>query len=298
MACLAPGGCHIGFIESNRLPEGSDDACDTNDNGEYLCKGSYWLFNPALGGADPLLGECERLFVNLSDDCTMAQWLELSIPQIVEEANAPTDGVDCCPPGTIWHDSAADSYYISLNVNGSCLWCEICASPTEDPHTSHFAMTGPLRTEWDGVGNLPNSDQSGINIQSVTFTNPSLVRSMAVCMAWGGLNADFSFNSTGPWHARYGVQPEFRINVNGAGDVTLNDRFRLDAFMSRNPEPPGIFEQDYASGGWNHCLTLGPGGNVVVSQEVFLEVIEGSDADLNERIQIESLPITVWGSTI
>lgn len=127
--------CPDNVFDANRTPTGNDDPCNTSGEGVFE-SGSYWLYDPTQPGADTAIdGSCFRLFQRIGDTCTVAEWLEISIPNTINEIIPPVDGIDCCPVGSVWcvpagtGGSTVDQLWLSVGeaCGGDCAsWVKIC----------------------------------------------------------------------------------------------------------------------------------------------------------------------------
>lgn len=129
MASFCEENCPI-VVTKDDIPGPTDDACNTSGNG-FFCKGSYWIYDPTLPGANTaVLGECFRVFLRYGETCVMDEWIEIAKAGVRIETSPPQNITDCCPAGTIWKVPAGndgrlvDEYFISLNDGVTCRWCK------------------------------------------------------------------------------------------------------------------------------------------------------------------------------
>jgi hypothetical protein len=175
-------GCLNHNIPSPDVPVAGDDPCNGAGNG-YFCQGSYWLYDPAEPGSNPAVdGDCPRLFLRNGGDCGVYQWLEIALASLVSDTVAPVNGVDCCPPGTLWCVPATggvtvDQLWISANGCGAgpCTWCKLCGALQA---RWNLSLPGPSVNVPEGIQTLLVGDTvvydnfGGMNIGASTFTFP------------------------------------------------------------------------------------------------------------------------------
>jgi hypothetical protein len=85
------------YYQSTNLPTLNDDACNSSGNG-FFVKGSTWL------QIDVINPVCKRLFIQQSDVCNMADWLEIELKQKTNII-ANTSNIQNFPRSTIPPDN-------------------------------------------------------------------------------------------------------------------------------------------------------------------------------------------------